>query len=237
MRTVVLIPTRMASKRFPGKPLFQIRSPKGKKTVIEHCFGWVWSAGYETYVVSGDQEILDLFPDNAIRTFLDCRNGTERCFEAARSLRLSPEDVVINVQGDVVSGSSIVLMSLVGRLRQRKEDVMTVVSSLSSEQYHDSNTVKAVVNSRSRGIFFSRLPLLSCPDVRAHVGIYGMSMRALSLYVSLGQCSWEQAESLEQMRWLYCGYHMGVYMDTQESYSINTLADVKRVEEKWMKIL
>ena len=221
---VVLIPVRLASTRFPMKPLVKVNG----KTIIEHCYDWASEAGYPTYVVSGDQEIIDLFPDRSIKTFRQHNNGTERCLEALISLYTgSLDDVIVNVQGDILSGNPEALRALVGMIRSEKAHMATVLTSTNGD-YRDSNTVKGVVTKDSRVLFFTRHPVLSITDVRSHVGIYAMSRLSLLSYGALGQCDWEKAESLEQMRWLYHGYQVRAYMDNFKYHSINVVEDINK---------
>ena len=221
---VVLIPARLASKRFPMKPLVKVNG----KTIIEHCYDWVSKAGYSTYVVSGDQEIIDLFPDKSIKTFQDHTNGTERCSEALRSLsKGSLDDVIVNVQGDILLGNPDALRASVGMIRSQKAHMATVLTSTHGD-YRDPNTVKGVVARDGRVLFFTRHPVLSITDVRSHVGIYAMTKLSLCTYVALGQCEWEKAESLEQMRWLYHGYQVRAYMDNFKYHSINVVEDINK---------
>lgn len=222
----VLIPTRLASQRFPHKPLVQIED----KTIIQHCFEWASAAGYPTYVVSGDKEILDLFPNNSIYAPGPFCNGTERCGKAVKTLATGTlDDVVINVQGDIVSGNPVALRALVGVIRSQKATMATVLHSTTLQDYRDPNSVKAVIAQDGRVLFFTRKPVLSITEVRSHVGVYAMTRLSLSAYCAINQCSWETAESLEQMRWLYWGYSIKAYVDNNHSYhSINVVEDIAK---------
>jgi 3-deoxy-manno-octulosonate cytidylyltransferase (CMP-KDO synthetase) len=224
---IVLIPTRLASQRFPNKPLVKIDG----KTIIEHCYEWASAAGYPTYVTSGGEEILDLFPNHCIRTHGEFNNGTERCRKALKgSFTGTSHEVVINVQGDIRSGNPEGLRALAGAIRSRKVDMATIIHSTSIKEYHDPNTVKAAITRKGDVLFFTRKPILSITEVRSHVGVYAMTKTGLSAYCALGPCPWEMAESLEQMRWLYHGYRIGAYIDKYSYHSINVLEDISKGE-------
>lgn len=230
MKTVVLIPARLQSKRFPNKPLAMIAG----KAVIEHCYDWASQAGFDTYVVSGDEEILSLFHGKCIPTFANHNNGTERCFEAAKTLKLENEDIIINVQGDIVSCDPDVLVHISERQSNFKSfHIFSVMQKMETSDYFDTNAVKVLCNTDSNAIFFSRDPFMQRELLRSHVGIYCMQMLDLTFYRTMGQCEWEKEQSLEQMRWMYWGIPITMYMDYAKSTSINTPEDIQKAEEKW----
>ena len=104
MKTAIIIPARYASIRYPGKPLVQLRTKEGIKTLIQLS----WEAANkvsdvsEIYVATDDERIEEhatAFGAKVIRTSSECRNGTERCAEAIINAKLDAE-IVVNFQGD-----------------------------------------------------------------------------------------------------------------------------------------
>ena len=105
MKTVIIIPARYASSRFPGKPLAMLQLADGsRKSLIELS----WEAAKqvegisEVYVATDDSRIRDAaldFGAKVIMTSSNCANGTERCAEALENANLDA-DLVINLQGD-----------------------------------------------------------------------------------------------------------------------------------------
>ncbi len=105
MKTVIIIPARYASSRFPGKPLAALKLADGShKSLIELS----WEAAKqvqgisEVYVATDDDRIRNAaieFGAEVIMTSSNCANGTERCAEALENAKLDA-DLVINLQGD-----------------------------------------------------------------------------------------------------------------------------------------
>ena len=103
MSTVIIIPARMDSKRLPGKPLADI---EGVPMVVRVAHQVAMADGHDrAYVATDHSKILATVRDQClsvepIMTGL-CRSGSDRCAEAASKLDLYPEDIIVNVQGDM----------------------------------------------------------------------------------------------------------------------------------------
>ncbi len=105
MKTVIIIPARYGSTRYPGKPLAELTLPSGdRKSLIRMS----WEAAMavsgvdSVYVATDDERIrsaAESFGAKVIMTAEKCRNGTERCAAALINVRLEA-DVVVNLQGD-----------------------------------------------------------------------------------------------------------------------------------------
>ena len=105
MHTVIIIPARYASTRYPGKPLAMLSLPDGsQKSLIE----LTWDAALQVsgieavYVATDDDQIrnaAEAFGANIIMTSNTCENGTERCAEAVSNMSIQA-DIVVNLQGD-----------------------------------------------------------------------------------------------------------------------------------------
>ena len=105
MHTVIIIPARYASTRYPGKPLAMLSLPDGsQKSLIE----LTWEAALQVsgidavYVATDDDQIrnaAEAFGANIIMTSNTCENGTERCAEAVSNMSIQA-DIVVNLQGD-----------------------------------------------------------------------------------------------------------------------------------------
>ena len=105
MKTVIIIPARFESVRFPGKPLVELDCGMGVKKSLIHL---TWEAAKkvryvnEIFVATDDHRISDAvneFGGKTIMTSKSCKNGTERCAEAVEKISIKP-DIVINFQGD-----------------------------------------------------------------------------------------------------------------------------------------
>ncbi|MEM9344422.1 MAG: NTP transferase domain-containing protein, partial [Pseudomonadota bacterium] len=102
MSVAIVIPARYASSRFPGKPLVPLKGPDGEKSLIRRTWetGCLVSGVDRVVVATDDDRIAEhvqAFGGEVVMTSSDCRNGTERCAEAAAALGA---DLIVNLQGD-----------------------------------------------------------------------------------------------------------------------------------------
>ena len=140
MKTAIIIPARYASIRYPGKPLVQLRTKEGIKTLIQLS----WEAANkvsdvsEIYVATDDERIEEhatAFGAKVIRTSSECRNGTERCAEAVINAKLDAE-IVVNFQGDAPLTPSWFVEELIASLKSDESaEMATPVLRLDRESY------------------------------------------------------------------------------------------------------
>jgi len=106
MNTVILIPARYQSSRYPGKPLVPLKGAGGAaKPLIQRSVEAARRVAGITgvFVVTDDDRIAEACAPakvGIIMTSPECRNGTERCAEALASLH--EPDLIINFQGDAL---------------------------------------------------------------------------------------------------------------------------------------
>jgi len=98
MASIVIIPARFESTRFPGKPLYPLKG----KTLIQHVFeNAKRSALAEDVIVATDSEAIFekvfAFGGKAVMTDPKHPSGTDRIAEVAASMKY---DIIVNVQGD-----------------------------------------------------------------------------------------------------------------------------------------
>ena len=100
MKTLILIPSRLAATRLPNKPLLKINN----LAIINHVYEKANSAGIgNVYVATGDEEIFKEVKENGgncILTNKEHHSGTDRIFEAYKKLKLDNIEYIINLQGD-----------------------------------------------------------------------------------------------------------------------------------------
>lgn len=247
MKSLVVIPARYASTRFPGKPLALL----GGKPIIQ----WVWerisnTPSITTAVVATDDkricEAVSNFGGTAMMTSSNHRSGTDRCGEVVRNLQQQGLnfDVVINVQGDEPFIQSEQLQVLLDCFTNNSEVQIATLRTLihSDEEMFSPNNVKVVCNKDNNALYFSRQPI---PYVRGidknqwreqhdyykHVGIYAFRRDVLLRLTELQSSSLEQAESLEQLRWLENGYRIAVRTTENANIGIDTPADLQAAEK------
>ncbi len=241
MRIVGLIPARYGSTRFPGKPLALLQN----KPMIQHVYERAkQSKILEEVVVATDDEriktCVEGFGGQAVMTSPDHSCGTERLAEAASFLRLSDNDIVVNIQGDQPLIEPAVIEELVRPLLLKGDIPMATVAVPidREEELHDPNRVKVVLNREGLAIYFSRAPI---PFYRApgpkplylrHIGIYAYRRNFLDLFVQLEPGELERAEKLEQLRALEHGYPVAVSITKYECPEVDTPEDLERLEKR-----
>lgn len=205
---LIVIPARMASTRFPGKPLATL----GGKPMLQ----WVYEAcqkseiGSEILVATPDQEILDAcvsFGAKAVLTSHDHPSGSDRIAEACRN---RPEPLVLNVQGDEPLIPIETIRACAHALSSDSVQVASVYTDCQEHELDDPAVVKVVLDLKSEALYFSRSPIPfrrnpSGEPLKRHLGIYGYAKEALFEFVKLPPSPLEKVEGLEQLRFLENG--------------------------------
>lgn len=225
MKTIVIIPARYQSSRYPGKPLVTLRGPDGAKTLIQRSHEAAKAAGGvdAVYVATDDQRIKEAaegFGAEVIMTSEACENGTARCADAMARADLSA-DIIVNLQGDAPLTPPSFVEALVDALKNDPAaDVATPVLACDRETYDNFTEDRkagrvggttAVFGADRLALYFSKevIPYKApgsfdetAPDVFHHVGVYAYRPAALAQYVSLPSGPLELNEGLEQLRFL-----------------------------------
>src|SRR5579883_3323002 len=231
LRVVVVIPSRYASTRLPGKPMVQRVYERAKQAQTVH----------RVIVATDDQRIMDAvagFGGEARMTRADHRTGTERIAEVAAH---EEGDVFVNVQGDepLIDPSSI--DAAVGALvEEPAAQIATVATPVRhAADIMDPNVVKTVLDFEDNALYFSRAPIPWVRDTQQkvhvkywkHLGLYAFQRDALLEYPTLPQGELEKIEQLEQLRWLENGWKIRVAEVANDAVSVDVPEDVQRVEK------
>ena len=202
MKTIVIIPARMDSRRLFGKPLKIVKG----QTIISHCFVSAYNSDLmeKAYVASPDPKILWEIckgDGNPIETSDSSINGTERVAEAARILQLAPDDIVVNLQGDMPFFDPEIIDEPIMRLKGIPEcNVASVMTLLKKEDRNNPNKVKVTVDSQGKAISFSREWI---GNSFLHIGVYVFRNSFLQKYNKYGLVAEEKSQSLEQLRTMH----------------------------------
>ena len=255
MRTVLLIPARYASTRYPGKPLVPLRQADGStKTLIQ----MTWEAARE---VSGVAEVHVATDDDRIRaaaegfgasvlmTSPEAANGTERCADALSQVEA---DLIVNLQGDAPLTPPWFVEALIERMAgDRDAAVATPVLRCDRKTYdmfvEDRKADRvggttAVFDARGHGLYFtkevvpyihpSKVPVENIP-VFHHVGVYAYRPDALRAYAGWAEGVLERNEGLEQLRFVENGAPVAcveVHARGRLFWELNNPEDVPRIE-------
>lgn len=244
MKFVGIIPARYASTRFPAKVLAMLNG----KTVIQRVYEQVKDCFDDLYVATDDSRIAEVvtsFGGKAIMTSEDCKNGTERSFDACCKLNIDC-DVVVNVQGDEPFIQRKQIESLMACFADERTDIATLVKPFEQadgwERLSNPNSPKVVLNADNFAMYFSRsvVPYLRGVEQSEwldnhvfykHLGVYAYRLNVLKEITSLQQTPLEKVESLEQLRWLEHGYKIKVGVTNIETIGIDTPEDLERAKE------
>ena len=243
MKYLALIPARYASTRFPAKPLAIL----GEKTIIQHVYERVSSVFEHAYVVTDDERIeacVLAFGGRCIMTGTHHKSGTDRCYEALEKLGAG-YDVVVNVQGD----EPFIATSQLETIKACFDDPQTQIATLVKpfvpadgiEALENPNSPKVVLDNNGYAIYFSRSVIpylrgveksewLSKHTYFKHIGLYAYRSEVLKEITSMPLGELEQAESLEQLRWLQAGYRIKVGTTDVETIGIDTPEDLERAK-------
>ncbi|KAA2313667.1 3-deoxy-manno-octulosonate cytidylyltransferase [Pseudooceanicola sediminis] len=256
MKTIVFIPARYASTRYPGKPLATLGLPDGsRKSLIQMS----WEAASRirgvdaVYVATDDDRIAGAARDfgaEVVMTSQECANGTERCADALARSGLSA-DLVVNFQGDAPLTPPWFVEALIDAMQADPSipmatpvlrcDLTTYQNFVEDRRNGRVGGTTAVFGTTGRALYFSKevIPFVDpakLPDpvpVFHHVGVYAYRPDALASYVAAPQTPLEQLEGLEQLRFLETGTPVHcVEVDARGRvfWELNNPTDVPRIE-------
>ena len=240
MRALGVIPARYASTRFPGKPLHLIAG----KPMVEHVVAAARKcADLERVVVATDDqriaEAVTKFGGEVVMTRDDHVSGFDRIVEVAG--KYPDYTHYVNVQGDEpllpaanISGA----VQLFKTFGDACHIATTAVPFATDADFHNENQVKVVMAHDGRALYFSRSPIpfyrkgdfAGAQRALKHQGLYAYSRVALLKLAVLPVAPLEEAESLEQLRFLYNGFNIYVHIATVDSPGVDVPEDVLKVE-------
>jgi 3-deoxy-manno-octulosonate cytidylyltransferase (CMP-KDO synthetase) len=220
MSAAIVIPARYASQRFPGKPLCQVSGV----SMLERVWRIARSVRQASRVViaTEDERIrahARSFDAEAIMTSPDCKNGTERAFDAVKRAAIS-EDIVLNLQGDAVLTPPWVLEAMIDEMIiDTTPEIVTpavrlegaaLAEFVEKKKLRPGGGTTVVFDMNKNALYFSKAVI---PYVRnaghasiyRHIGLYGYRKEALARYTALSPSPLEETEGLEQLRALEQG--------------------------------
>lgn len=236
MNVVAVIPARMGSSRFPGKPLAAILGRPMLQWVYEGTRACSFLS--EVVVATCDAEIAAAargFGARVAMTSPRHERASDRVAEAATGL---DADVVVMVQGDEPMVTPAMIEAAVGPFN----DPDVVCTNLSSaidtvEDFMDPNTIKLVASASGDALYFSRSPI---PAVTRQTFTPGVALRQICVigfraaflqeYSRLSPTPLEQQESIDMLRILEHGRNVRIVPITSASCPVDTPADLARVE-------
>ena len=243
MNIIGIIPARMASSRFPGKPLALINGIPMVGHVYQRCK--MSSLLNELYVATCDQSVVDYVESiggKAVMTADTHERASDRCAEAMLTIEKQTGrriDIMVMIQGDepmtrpemideavqpLLGDPSVLITNLVA-------DIKTI------EEFEDPNEVKVVVDKKGNALYFSREPVPSRKKgvtevpMKKQVCIIPFRRDFLLEYNTMEPTQLEIIESVDMMRILENGLDVKMIPTAYESKSVDTLTDLREVEQ------
>jgi 3-deoxy-manno-octulosonate cytidylyltransferase (CMP-KDO synthetase) len=241
----VIVPARLASTRLPHKPLADIH---GLPMVVRVAQRAALSNATQVVVAADSIEIVQACQAHGVRAMLtqvDHPSGSDRLAEASALLGLSPNDVVVNVQGDEPLINPELINQVAELLVQRPTASMSTAAHEIHElaEFTNPNVVKVVIDQAQLALYFSRAPIpwwrdgfakgiqsLPQPAPLRHIGIYAYRVGFLQSFPTLQAAPIETGEALEQLRALWHGHKIAVHITPDlPGPGVDTPEDLERV--------
>ena len=235
MKTAIIIPARMASQRFPNKPMAKINGTP----MIER----VWRQGInskvgDVYVACSENEVFNLIISKggkAIMTDPDLPSGTDRVFAAFNLLENKNDyESIINLQGDMPLIDYKNIQSVNIPLHHGY-DIGTIATDISSNEIKNENITKVIVDWKEKGVVGNSLDFYKSlktevTNIYQHVGIYSFKPSALKKFILLPPSKNEIDRKLEQLRLLDAGIKIGITYVENVPISVDTVEDLILIE-------
>lgn len=230
-----IIPARFKSTRLPEKLFKQI----GPKCVLQHVYdNAVATELFNEVIIACDKESAERisFDCKYVITSDDHPNGTQRIGEVAKEIET---DIVVNIQGDEPFINKDILNPLIKLLKSGSAIATLRKKIEDGDRLFDYNQVKVVTDKNQKALYFSRQAIPAHRDLPyrewhahqdyyAHIGIYGFQKDVLLKLLELDSSHLAEAESLEQLNWLYHGYEIHCAETKQSSIGIDSEEDLQR---------
>ena len=236
MKTVIIIPARYKSSRFPGKPLAKILGKEMILRVLEICNKLINKK--KIFVATDNKKINNLVVKNnfnVIMTSKKCSTGTDRVAEASKKIKA---DIFINVQGDEPVIRAKDIEKIINTKKKYPNHVICGYTSISDfENENNVNLPKVVVNKKSDLIYMSRSPIPGKKNKNKkikylkQVCIYGFNKNELYKFFKFGKKSdLEKIEDIEILRFFEIGIPIKMVQISKSSIAVDIKTDIKKVE-------
>jgi len=237
MKKICIIPARMGSSRFPGKPLAKALDVPLIVHIAKRC---ALSTNLDYVAVATcDQEIQEVCVSYNIPVIMTSHTH-ERCTDRVSesinklNLKLQDEDLILMVQGDEILVTPEMLDTVIKDYQQKKVPVINLLSKIYNPQdFEDPNVVKVVASPSQNALYFSRAPIPSTyrnqnVTIYQQTGVIGFSRLFLEEFSKLPQTPLEKVESIDMLRVLENGLPLRVVHTMHETVAVDTPYDLER---------
>ena len=238
MKTAVIIPARLESRRLPQKLLLDATG----QTLIEHTVQTA-KKHFETIVATDSAEIFNIihekFTDVPCVITSESKSGTDRVRRAIQFLgrfsALPLYDVVVNWQADESEVDGQYVARAVREFHDHEADIITLAAPATPAEVLSPDVVKVVVDHQGMAMYFSRSPIpYNATQTLKHIGIYIFRYNILTALNTLDDTAYP-SEKLEQIQWLESGIRIKVCMFPIKHAGINTIEEYQGFTQRALK--
>jgi 3-deoxy-manno-octulosonate cytidylyltransferase (CMP-KDO synthetase) len=238
MKIIAVIPARMGSTRFPGKPL----APLLGRSMIEHVYRRtaMCTALDDVFVATCDQEIMDAvnaFGGKPLMTSTRHQRASDRVAEAAANFSA---DIIVMIQGDEPMTYPEMIAQSIAPFRNGDPEISCVnlTARITSEvEFEDRNTIKVVMDSEGFAVYMSREPIptrhiKAFDQIQAfkQVCIIPFTASSLQEFIRLSPTPLEVAESIDMLRFIEHGRKVKMVETAYATHAVDTPEDLQLVE-------
>lgn len=242
MNILAIIPARMGSSRFPGKPMARILG----KPMIGHVYERVSKSSKltTTAVATCDKEISDYIESiggTVVMTSDQHERASDRCAEALvkiEKMNKTKYDIVVLVQGDEpMTHPDMIDEAVAPMLSNSKIQITNLLGKIDTiEEFEDRNCIKVVCDLQGDALFFSREPIptrckIDTVPMGKQVCVIPFRRDFLLDYTRMTPTPLEIAESVDMMRILEHGMKVRMVPTAHQSQSVDTPADLAKLEK------
>ena len=230
--TLIIIPSRMAARRLPGKPLLRLNG----KSIISHVLKKANACKVGTVIVATEDKVIakevKKNGGKSILTSNKHKSGTDRIWEAFKKVKNSKIKYIINLQGDEPLIDVNDVRNLNKIVKKNKFDIATLATKITNKKVlKNKNIVKVATGKKisfrspQAAIDFYRYTKKKYKNFYHHIGIYQYSVNALQKFFHFKRTINEKKNKLEQLRALDNKIPINVILAKKKVVGIDTRED------------
>ena len=245
MKIIAIIPARMGSSRFPGKPLAKINGVPMIQRVFENVKKNKLLS--DVVVATCDKIIFNFIKSingNVVMTSKKHKRASDRCYEAMKILEKKEKikySIVLMVQGDEpMINSKMITDSIKPMLKNKKINITNLICPIKNKSdFEDPNFVKVIHDKKNNALYFSRATIpytkfKSGINIKKQVCAIPFRRDFLIKYNKMKPTELEKVESIDMLRILENGYKVLLINTKIFAHAVDTKKDLLQVE-KYLK--
>jgi len=232
-KNIILIPTRLESKRLPGKALLKIEN----LSIILHTYyrAKLSKLADEVYVCTHSSKIIKECKKHNVKYIKTSnlpKNGTERIAEAIKKINSHKHDIIIDVQGDEPLIDPKNIDRTIKFFKKNKFNIVVPNIKITAKEATNKNIVKIIVDNKNKIIWMSRSRIPFLFNLKKnlflkHLSVIAFTKDTLIQYLKLKKSKYEKIESIELLRAIENNLNLGSTTLPGDSFSIDVVNDYK----------